>query len=324
MIGKISPSWRRWLGIGLSLVLLYLIVDYLAANPELFDALKHLSLWHLIIAIALHVFAIALQAYRTRFVLTRFVERPISYWHWLRVYAMGQTLNYVAFQAGDLYRAHMAKRHGGARYSHYASTMLLVAWIDVGLTLVAGVLLHELMPAGENVTSKLDSTPLMLAALAWIAVAPVGTVILRLLSRFTPLPASWIEQIDHLLSGFWQAARQPSLLVPLFILGLISFSNLSLLIVVVFDGLGTELLLFQAALLLTAYRLGQAIAITPGNLGIREWSVAGMCVLLGVDVGLGILMVLVVRGVHFAALGVIGAAALADNGVQRLRARFST
>ena len=291
----LSKVWR--LGVLLLAgVLLYLIVRYFERHPDVLSSLSNLTPSHVLACLALECMLIGLFALRTLMIMKPLAAMPPRFIQWLRIHVIGLGLNFFAFQGGDVYRAAMAKRHFGLAYANYGSVFLFAAWLDIGIGLAAALVLR--LTAPEALGSALPAEDLVWLLAIWVSVAPVGTIVLNLLARFSWFPASISQQIKTLLSGFWMPTKSTKMLLSMFVLGLISFIGLTTMVMIVFHGLGHPVEPYQAALLLIVYRLSQAVSITPGNIGVREWSVAGASLVLGLDAGIGVLCSLCLRALR--------------------------
>lgn len=69
-----------------------------------------------------------------------------------------------------------------------------------------------------------------------------------------------------------------------------------------FAWLGSPIQAPTAALLLIVWTFSDAVVITPGNVGVREWSLATACHLLGLNAATGLPAPVLLRGLNLAAL----------------------
>ena len=139
-------------------------------------------------------------------------------------------------------------------------------------------------------------------AIFCVALAPVGSLVMVLIKRIPKLPNTIYLGISALLNTFWQAFQQIGLMWTLCSTGLLNLLAMTMTAVVIFWGLGAQIEFYQAALLMAVYKLTHFIILTPGNIGVREWSISGVCALLGINPALGLLFALLLRGIRLIAL----------------------
>lgn len=308
------PSLLKLVGGLVALVLTIFIIHYFRKRPELFQSLQSLKFQEILLAMLFDMTIIALFALRTFQVLKRFSDWSLPYWTWLRIHVIGQFLNFFISQAGDVYRANAAKRKSALPYTNYAAVFLFISWLDMIVTFTLATVLRVAIPMDLD-THALPVTTLLWFIVGWTAVAPVGTVIFLAVMAIPWCPQTLRKAMGGLLTEFWRSARDFKLTGYLVLLSLLTFSIMTLMVLVIFQGLGSAIVLYQAALLLAVYRLSQAVMLTPGNLGVREWSIGGACLLLGLDPGHGLLFSLIMRAIHLMAIVTTG-------GILMIRQRF--
>ena len=88
----------------------------------------------------------------------------------------------------------------------------------------------------------------------------------------------------------------------LLLLGLVSFTNLLAMFMILFWALGADVALHKMVVILIFYKLSRLIVITPGNLGVREWTIGGACALVGIEPGIGLISSLLIRAAQVVAL----------------------
>ncbi len=299
-----KPLWRIFGGV-LALILIYSIIDYFRTHPDVFKSLQNLDLQDIVLAIILDIIVVSAFALRTFVVLNCFSGWSLPYWSWLRIHVIGQILNFFIAQVGDMYRAHAAKSQSNLPYANYAGVFLFVSWLDMVITLTLASGLRTIVTTDVNI-HDLPFTTLVASAAICFAIAPVGTLILGTMSSIHLCPAALQQWIKTLLKEFWRPLWNLKLDIYLILIALFSFSIMTLMVLAIFQGLGAQIALYQAALIITVYRFSQAISFTPGNIGVREWSIGGLCLLLGLDPGHGLLFSLIMRAVHLTSLVITG------------------
>ncbi|NKB75514.1 MAG: hypothetical protein GKR96_00375 [Gammaproteobacteria bacterium] len=289
--------------ITLSLLLIYLIIRYFNQNPEALQSLSNLTRSHVALIIVIDLLIVGLLAFRTYLVIRSFANHHFFFRKWLRINVIGQSLNFFISQAGDVYRARLAKQHFDLAYANYGSVFLFISWLDILITFATAALLGFLL-LEEFETSIISMELLLSFAMIAFLIAPIGTQLLRFFCTTRFCPGRVGEQIAKLLDGFWDCAKNTKQSINLIGIGFLMFCGLTTIVVIIFDGLGSPIELHNAALLLATYRLTHAFIITPGNIGVREWSIGGVCLVLGIDPGLGIIFSLIMRLIRLFALAI--------------------
>ena len=284
----------------LGVILIWLLIRYLGDNADFYSALQSLNPLYLSLAFVLQGLVILLYALRTHLVVGRLASNPGKFMAWLKIYAIGRTLNIFALQSGDFFRAYSAKKNFGLEYANYGSAFLLAAWIDLILILFSAVVSRWAIVDSE-IGEHIPTLSLVLILLTWILAAPVGSVILHLTTKLPKCPKAIGREIHRLLGGFWGSATDKRLMLILTTAALGSLVSMNLLVLLVFAGLGIEIEIYQAALLFAGYKLSQAVSITPGSIGIREFSIAYLCTLMGFDITQGLIFALLLRAINLIA-----------------------
>ena len=293
----------------ITILLLATIGDYFISNPEIFTSLQQLSLLPVAAAVALDALAMLLFSSRAFLLLGSYGNWKIGYWHWFQIHIFGLIVGQIMPQIGDAYRAHKAKLISELPYSHYAGSFLLIAWMDMAILFVLAFLLASLVDVSFS-GSYFSQQTLALMAIFWLLVAPAGTAILFLLARFPWLHVQVSDGLRLVLKSFWQSLLNLRLSLVQIALGGASFVAMTVMASIMFTALGSEIQMYQAALIIAVYKLSQAIILTPGNVGVREWSISGVCILLSLDPGHGLIFALLIRAIHIMALLTCGGSIL--------------
>lgn len=294
---------RQGFATALTALLIYLIVRYFKQNPEALNSLSNLTGLHISLGISVDLLIVSLLSLRTYLVMRPFANAQLRFRKWLRISIIGQGLNFLISQAGDVYRARAAKQQFDLAYANYGSVFLFISWLDILVTFTTAAALGFFLPWEIN-NSVISLGHLLLLAVIAFSIAPIGTLVLRFFNTTRLCPNILAEQITKLLDGFWLSAKDTRQSVSLIGFSLLTFCGLTTIVTIIFDGLGSPIELYKAALLLASYRLTHAFIITPGNIGVREWSIGGVCLLLGIDPGIGILFALIMRLMRLFALSI--------------------
>jgi len=191
---------------------------------------------------------------------------------WLRLYIVGRAANMLFPQAGNIFRAVSLRKNFKISYSKFVSMAGIKAWLEAILAFSVGSAL--LSCCGAHLT--IGGVPvyvLLLASLILIVIVPVSvhwalspsgqataktrrTWIFALLKDVSSLIFQWV------LNKQLMVRLSTVTLLVLFCSGLAHYLALR--------ALGMEINLSLVVILVVFLRLTNYVAVTPGNLGVRE------------------------------------------------------
>lgn len=237
-------------------------------------------------------------------------------WTWFKLVVVGQFVNLVVPQLGNVYRGVQLKREHGVSYLAYASGLVAFVWLDT----ILGVLFCSTVLAVLRPGLRLGGM-LALPILGGLFVALVAGPLLvaRVLERTTVragLASRLHELARRLVVTATRSLSRPAFLLRFFVIGLLVTAVHVAALLLCFEAVGAPIDLPTAALFQVLVKVSNQIVVTPGNLGLTElaWGVLGSAA-TGAGVGGGVTAALLHRaaftplllllGLAFGGLGVI-------------------
>jgi uncharacterized membrane protein YbhN (UPF0104 family) len=291
----------RWL---FALALVYLVVRYLQQHPAAVASLRTLEGWRLIIATLLLVVAIMLHALRTYLIIRRHTPPSLTYRRWLDLVVRARILNMAGSQLGNLYRARKLKHGYDVAYGKYVSSFGFFTWVDTAVNLALAIVLLVLFQ-NTSAPPPVAAGSVALFLGLWLLILPAASVFRALIGQTrvaNRVLRACVLSTESFINDFRSAAGNLPLVLSLALLGLVAFSNLNVVQMLIFTGLGAEVTLSQLVVVIVLYRLSLLVILTPGNVGVTEWTVGGACLLVGIDVGAGLMVSLLLRAFTLLAL----------------------
>jgi uncharacterized protein (TIRG00374 family) len=289
----------RWAG---AVLLIGLIGLFFYKNRGELKSLKGLKVQYILTLLLLQVGAIILHATRLRLLVQKFAINKISYGRWLHIFMVGRFLNMFVAQGGNVYRTVTLKAAFGLPHTHYIGCLLTFAWLDTILNLcLAGISILFLHPDLRLGPVRADAA---IAAILFCTL--VSPFLLSMVGQKTN-PRNkilgWISnKVKLLLDGCWMIITDTWLLVSFIFLGIGSCGIMAAALGISFTAIGTRLSISQLLLLYSLYKLSIYIMVTPGNLGIREVSLAAVCGLMNINISAGLLSSIIIRLCHYLTL----------------------
>jgi uncharacterized membrane protein YbhN (UPF0104 family) len=263
-----------------------------------------LERWRLLVVTLLLVVAIMLHALRTYLIIRRHSDKRLGYGSWLDLVVKARILNMAGSQLGNLYRARKLKHSYDVPYGSYVSSFGFFTWVDTAVNLALAVALLSLLQL-VGAPPPLTAAYVAPFLACWLLILPAASALRSLIGRTRLSNRVFRVLAGHaegFLKDFRSAAGNLPLVLGLVLLGLVAFSNLTLVQMLIFRGLGAEVTLSQLVVVIVLYRLSLLVILTPGNVGVTEWTIGGACLLVGIDVGAGLLVSLLLRAFSLLAL----------------------
>lgn len=261
------PGWAR---ITAGVLLLACAVGIVARDPAPLAALLTVGAPTWLALIGLASLNNLLMAARLRMALSENTELTARFVSWVRIVVIGQFLNLIIPQLGNVYRARILKREHGLPYAHYARGLVAFVWLDTVFSLALCSLL--VMVLTPDLT--LHDIPVGLAVgLGTVAVVVVPLTAARVLRRVQPGDTR-IERArafaNHLLDGMHQFVQSPARVA--------GYAGWSLLVTaeqvaslwLCFRVVGVDLSVSLAAVFQILTKLSGQLIVIPGNLGLME------------------------------------------------------
>lgn len=289
----------RWAG---AVLLIGLIGLFFYKNRGELENLKGLKVQYIFALLLLQVGAIILNATRLRLLVQKFAIKKIPYGRWLHVFMVGRFLNIFLAQGGNVYRTVTLKAAFGLPHTHYIGCLLAFAWLDtilnLGLAGVSVLFLHPDLRLGPVRADTAIAVILFCTLVSPFLLSVVG-------QKTNPRNGilGWISnKVKLLLEGCRLIVTDTWLLVSFIFLGIGSCGIMAAALGISFTAIGTGLSISQLLLLYSLHKLSIYIMVTPGNLGIREVSLAAVCGLMNINIIAGLLSSIILRLCHYLTL----------------------
>jgi len=304
-----SSSFRGALRWVVALVLAALAVRSLLADPSSLRALAGLDAATIAELWALSLLNNLFISQRMALAVVECGGPRVAAWAWFKLVIVGQFMNLVVPQLGNVYRGLQLKREHGVSYLAYASGLLTFVWLDTILgVLLCGILLAVARPLlALGGVRALPALGLFLVALL---AAPL--VVARVLPLFAPkqrLLARAHGVAARLISSATASLRRPAFVGRFCAIGLLVTVVQVLALRLCFRAVGAPMDLATAALLQVVVKVSNQIVLTPGNLGVTElaWGALGRAA-TGASLANGVAAALLFRVVFTPLLVVLGLA----------------
>lgn len=251
-------------------VLLGLSVRLLIRNPE---PLRQLAALPPALGVALLPLALlnfVLVAFRMSLAVEQSSQARVPLATWFRIVVLGQFLNLLVPQSGNLYRGVTLKREHGISYTAYATGLFTFIWLDTVFGFALCLLLLLALEPGLRL-SGLAVVPLLCAVIVSLIAAPF--VAARVLGKMRSR-AGLLAKVQTLASDLLRAAAS-SLRTPRFMLRFLLASTLvmvdqSIILWLCFRAVGLAIDPETAVLFQVVVKLSNQVIVTPGNLGLTE------------------------------------------------------
>lgn len=234
--------------------------------------------------------------------ILRALGRPLPFLEVFALHVGGGLLNHLPMRPGTLYRAHFLKERTGLLYSHFASFTAVNALVPIGTAALMSALALVL-----NHDARDRDTLLLLGLLLMLALS--CAVVL-----FVPLPqlpgSSRIARIwNELLVGRSTIARYPRAFAVVVACHAASVVFVALRYLGAYAVLDVDIAFSALIVLGSAAKVTTLLSVTPGGIGIQEFTAAATGKLFGVEFALSVVAGSVLRAVlllGYAAFGSVG------------------
>lgn len=292
-------NWRFWLGVLISLVLLYAVLHN--TNPaELAAALAAANYAWLLPAIGIYFVGVWLRAWRWRFLLHPVKPLPVGIL--FKTIVIGYTANDILpFRLGELVRAYILSARTGVSTAATLTTIIVERLMD-GLTMVGFMVVASLfLPLDEVLQATVRvSAVLMLGVMGGLYVVLVSRRLAeRLISlALRPIPTALSQRLRRLAYAFLDGLS--ALRSGRDLLGVVVFSVLGWLpeagmYALIGRGFGIDQPFSTFMLTTAAGNLGAMVPSTPGYVGVFDAPAKYALLLSGVPDGLATTFTLVLH-----------------------------
>ena len=245
-------AWLAGLGlIGFS-------VRVLVSNTEPLKRLLSMPTWMWAVLLPLALANVALTAWRMAMSMVHAGAPVIAAREWFRIVALGQFLNVLLPQLGNVYRGVALKREHGVSYFTYSTGLFTFVWLDTVTSLGLGLVAVLLLAPGLRL-GTLPVLPILALLLLGLCAAP--SIAVRLTLR---------DLSARLLGIAAQSLRAPRFLGGFLLVNLLSLVDQASVLWACFRAAGLPIDVAHSALFHVVIKLSNVIILTPGNLGVTE------------------------------------------------------
>lgn len=264
----------HWIKLAVGIVLIVLLFSFKVNLSKTGAELKHSDFRWIVAAGALHIVGLLLSAYRWQILLeVHDVKAPML--DLLQSYLIGGFFNNFlpTRVGGDVYRMVDSKKYSGSLLRPFAVIVVERLSGIYGLLLI-GVTALVFYPRLHEIRSF---------AIALMALT-IGGFLFALLFYGSDRFASWLKAIAAklpakvstkligLFDAFWHFSNSKSIVLYAFILGLVLQANVILYYFFIARGIGMSLGFLEACIVMPILICIQLIPLTPGGIGVREFS----------------------------------------------------
>lgn len=233
-------------------------------------------------------------------VFVRLMHKRVGFWENLAVSVAGGLANYLPMRIGTVIRMRFFKKAHHLDYSAFIGIMGVRTLLLLALTGMLGCAgAAGLSLAGEAVP-------------IFVNFAFAGMATLPLLAMFIPLQVSnnsdkfWWRLFRKLAAGHSVLRANPAAFWLLVLIILAQFAVLGVRLFIAFQVFGLDVSLWALLLLGPVATLVTFVSITPGNLGVREWIIAGLTGITGLNFQSGVFAGTLDRSVSMALTFIVG------------------
>lgn len=268
---KIRSYWLK-LAVGILIVVVLLLFKVNAA--DIGKTFRQSDMSWILLAGALHIVGLLLSAYRWQVLLSvHNVRAPL--WDLLQSYLIGGFFNNFlpTRVGGDVYRMVDSKKYSGSLMRPFAVIIVERLSGIYGLLLI-GVAAVAFYPRFQEVRA-LGIALLTLTVSGFLVVLIFygsDRFAVWLKSAVSRLPAKVSVYLLSVFDAFWHFSSSKGVVLYAFVLGLALQFNVILYYYFIAQGLGMNLGLLEASIVMPILICIQLLPLTPNGIGVREFS----------------------------------------------------
>lgn len=263
-----------WLKLAVGILIVVILLLFKVNAKDIGRTIQDSNLLWIVAAGALHIIGLLLSAYRWQVLLSvHDVKAPL--WDLIQSYLIGGFFNNFlpTRVGGDVYRMVDSKRYSGTLLRPFAVIIVERLSGIYGLLLI-GVAAVSLYPRFHEVRAlaiALFALAIggLLAILVFYGSERFGEWLKRMASK---LPAKFSAHILGIFDAFWHFSKSKSVVLYAFFLGLLLQFNVILYYFFIAQGLGMNLSLMEASIVMPILICIQLLPLTPNGIGVREFS----------------------------------------------------
>jgi uncharacterized membrane protein YbhN (UPF0104 family) len=245
-------------------------IRVLVKNTEPLEKLLGMSVWMWALLLPLTLCNIGLTAWRMAMAMVQAGSPRIGPRAWFRIVALGQFLNLLLPQLGNVFRGIALKREQGVSYFTYSTGLITFVWLDVLTSLGLGLFAVALLAPGLRF-GTLPVLPLMALAIVALVTAPSIAMRLTLLLKPQSGPLLRLRDLStRLLGVLAQSLKLPRFIGSFALINLLSLVDQASVLWVCFRAAGLPIDASLSVLFHVVVKLSNVIIVTPGNLGVTE------------------------------------------------------
>lgn len=236
-----------------------------------------------------------LYSWRFQLILQKCGSRKIAFGRWFKILTLGNFLNLVFSQLGNVYRGVILKKEHNISYTSYITTFASFAWMDTWMNLILAIVIILLIKPDLKIGPF--SAPFLLVIIgAVIIISPFTASFFLRFIRFKNSYLDWTKsKLSQVLTTTLDNIKDASFLLKIILLGIVIFSLTVFSYYVLFAGFDMRLTLPVLVVFCTLLSLSTFFVITPGNIGIQEIAFGFISQQLGIGMAQGILVSIVSR-----------------------------
>jgi uncharacterized protein (TIRG00374 family) len=236
-----------------------------------------------------------IHSWRLQIILQKCSGRKIAFWQWFKILILGNFLNMVFSQLGNVYRGVKLKKECDISYTSYIASFASFAWMDTCINLVLAIVIILLIKPDLKI-GQFSAFPLLVIICAVIIILPVMASFFLRIIRFKNHYLDWTKvKLSQVLTATLDNIKDLSFLFKIILFGIAVFIITVLSYHVLFAGFDMRLSLPVLAVFCTLLNLSTFFVITPGNIGIQEIAFGFISQQFGVGMAQGILVSIVSR-----------------------------
>jgi uncharacterized protein (TIRG00374 family) len=286
---------KTFLKIAIVAACIVYIADFFYTNRNSLSIVIRMNFATLLILVLLSFSYMLLHSWRFQFILQKCGSRKIAFWQWFKILTLGNFLNMVFSQLGNVYRGVKLKKEHDISYTSYITTFASFAWMDTWMNLVLAIVIILLVKPDLKIGSFSASSLLVIICAVIIILPVMASLFLRFI-RFKNRYLDWTKsKLSQVLTATLDNIKDTSFLLKIILLGVTIFALVVFSYHVLFAGFDMQLTLPVLAVFCTLLSLSTFFVITPGNIGIQEIAFGFISQQLGIGMAQGILVSVVSR-----------------------------
>ncbi len=293
---------KKWISMGLALLLVGYIVYYIFQNREDFLILKSIRLLDIGLLFMVVFFSTLVSAVRLLVVMKRFGLRGMNFPGWFRIFVLARFFNRLVPQGGNLYRALKLKKENGFSLKNYTLSFLSYTWVElvVAFVLISGVI-GLFQPR-----LKIGAFPALPFSILSVVVLIVVPLIYHRVVKRVPGGGGFFSTSLKDIGAMVEKTLDTRLLLKSVFLCVLTFVLALLWFYLGFRSIGVEVGIGALSVFTVIMRMGLIASLTPGNIGVLEIAYGVLASSFGFDFSMGLIVAAVTRTVSFLAVFLLG------------------